>query len=148
PVESLDSPNLNIRQFYNVDRVDASGRTNVISNAPVPPNNVGLKSMPNYDAVANAAITTGPNGSKFFAGQRDDPFFADLGPIFDLLSIRPGPPGNMGGGVDSLANYNVLSIVMQIPKSDLVGADSPIIGAWTTTSRMSAPVAEGAQPQW
>ena len=29
--------------------------------------------------------TLGPNG-KVFAGQRDDPFFVDLGSVFDLLA--------------------------------------------------------------
>jgi hypothetical protein len=29
---------------------------------------------------------------KVFAGQRDDPFFADLGSIFDLAGLRPFNP--------------------------------------------------------
>ena len=41
-----------------------------------------------------------------FAGQRDDPFFVDLGGTFDLLSFRSAPPGAfMTGGVDGLRGY-------------------------------------------
>jgi len=150
PITALDSPNLNVRQFFSVDRVDLTGggRRSIMRDAPVPPNNVGLKSIPDYEPLTTAAVQSLPGGWKFFAGQRDDPFFADLGVIFDLLTIRPGPPGNMGGGADALANYNVLSIVMQAPKSDIVATNTPIIGSWTTTSRMIAPLSQTIEPQW
>ena len=69
-----------------------------------------------------------------FAGQRDDPFFADVGDIFDLLAIRKGT-GNAGGGKDFLAGYAVHTIALQIPISQvdtashvdrrLVGRGSP-----------------------
>ena len=41
-----------------------------------------------------------------FAGQRDDPFYADIGAIFDLVAIRKGT-GNQGGGKDFFAGYAV-----------------------------------------
>ena len=54
--------------------------------------------------------------SAIFAGQRDDPFFADVGAIFDLVAIRKaGTTGNMGGGKDFLSGYNVHTIALQIP---------------------------------
>lgn len=148
PIMSLDDPNWNIRQFYNVDRVDASGRTRLAADLPAPPVNVGRASIPHYEALANTAIQHLPGGGRVFAGQRDDPFFVDLGATFDLLTIRPGAPGNMGGGVDSLANYNVNSIVLQVPKSAVVEKASPIIGAWVTTSRPAVTIAPGADPEW
>jgi Domain of unknown function (DUF4331) len=137
-VTSLDSPNLNVRQFMTVTRVDtATGeRMHLAENAPVAPPNIGKASMPDYNALANAAITVLSGGGKVFAGQRDDPFFADLGPIFDLLQIRPM------NAIDALAYYNVNSIVLQVPKSALV-ANDPVIGAWTTTSRTSTAVFGG-----
>ena len=49
-----------------------------------------------------------------FAGQRDDPFFVDLGGVFDLLTIRK-LPGDLGGGVDGLRGFNVLTIALQMP---------------------------------
>ena len=54
-----------------------------------PPDNIGPRSTPNYAALADAAVATLPGGIKTFAGQRDDPFFVDLGSIFDLAGLRP-----------------------------------------------------------
>ncbi len=146
PVTSLDDPDLNIRQFMNADRIDmrTGSRARITSDWPVAPSYVGTASMPNYEALVQDAIFEIPGTGKFFAGQRDDPFFVDLA-IFDLLSIRPGPPGNMGGGADSLARYSVNSIIVQMTKSDLLG-DSPIIGAWTTVSRGDTQVSRLGQP--
>jgi hypothetical protein len=109
-------------------------------NIPTPPDNVGPRSTPNYDALATAAITTLSNGIKVFAGQRDDPFFVDLGSIFDLAGLRPFnglhiiplPPG---AGHDGVANFNTHTIAMQIPKSQLVGSGNGIIGIYASASR-------------
>jgi len=115
-VTSLDDPDLNFRQFYSVTRMRSNGSsTLLVDNAPVPPVNIGPKSTPNYEALAASAVRNLAGGGKVFAGQRDDPFFVDLGATFDLLTIRPGAPGNKGGGIDSLAGYNVQSIVLQVP---------------------------------
>ena len=62
--------------------------------------------------------TTLAGGGQVFAGQRDDPFFADVGAIFDLLAIRKGT-GATGGGKDFLAGYAVHTIALQIPNSQL-----------------------------
>ncbi|MGD9890943.1 MAG: DUF4331 domain-containing protein [Dehalococcoidia bacterium] len=146
PVTSLDDPDLNIRQYMNADRIDmrTNVRSRITSDWPVAPSYVGTKSMPDYQALVDDAIFEIPGTGKFFAGQRDDPFFVDLA-VFDLLSIRPGPPGNAGGGADSLARYSVNSIIMQMTKSDLLG-DSPIIGAWTTVERGGKQISRLGQP--
>ena len=62
------------------------------SNIPTPPDNIGPRSTPNYAALASAAVTNLSGGIKVFAGQRDDPFFVDLGSIFDLAGLRPFNP--------------------------------------------------------
>src|SRR5436190_15689857 len=111
PIESIDSANLNVKQFYNVTKVVNGTASEVGSNLKVPPVNIGAKSTPNYEALSNAGITDLSDGSKVFAGQSDDPFFVDLN-VFDLLSIRK-LPGNMGGGVDGLKGYNVQTIAIQ-----------------------------------
>ena len=49
-----------------------------------------------------------------FAGQRDDPFFGDIGAIFDLVAIRKGT-GATGGGKDFFAGYAVHAIALQLP---------------------------------
>lgn len=48
------------------------------SGAPVAPSYVGQTSIPDYDALRDAAITR-VRGGKSFAGQAEDPFFLDVG---------------------------------------------------------------------
>jgi hypothetical protein len=106
PIEALDSKNWNIRQSYTITKIDGSGKaTRLPFEGRVPPVNIGPTTTPNYDQLATAAIGT-IDGMKVFAGQRDDPFWVDLGGIFDTLTIRK-LPGNAGGGVDALKGLNV-----------------------------------------
>ena len=57
PVNSLNDPNLNVRPFYSVDLTVGGGAPQRLAdNVPVAPTNVGPKSFPNYDAVANQAV--------------------------------------------------------------------------------------------
>jgi hypothetical protein len=93
PVTSLDDPDLNVRQTYAVTRIVDGSETELASGLPVAPNYVGPASMPDYAELAKAAVQTLSDGTKVFVGPRDDPFFADLAAIFDLLTIRK-PPGN------------------------------------------------------
>ena len=69
-------------------------RTTIGANLPVPPNNIGPRSTPNYEAVAAQGVHT-LGSVKSFAGQRDDPFFVDLGSAFDLLGLRPLNPAHV-----------------------------------------------------
>ena len=121
--------NLNIVQTYTVQKVTwtRSGRKVVRTlgrDLLSPPNNAGPKSTPDYESLVAPAVHTLPDGTKVFAGQRDDPFYVDLGSIFDLVNIdAPGRTniglGNQGGGDDGLTGYNVHSIVIQVPKRQL-----------------------------
>ena len=60
--------------------------------------------------------------SKAFAGQRDDPFFGDIGAIFDLVAIRKGT-GNAGGGKDFFSGYGVHTIGVQVPIAEPEGEE-------------------------
>ena len=71
--------------------------------------------------------------SKAFAGQRDDPFFGDIGAIFDLVAIRKGT-GNMGGGKDFFAGYGVHTFGVQVPIAGLK-AKNGTIGVWSSVDR-------------
>ena len=44
--------------------------------------------MPNYAALAAQGMYDLGNGIKVFAGQREDPFYIDLGGVFDTLNLR------------------------------------------------------------
>jgi hypothetical protein len=109
PIGSLTDGNFNVRQTYTVTRYDNGTPTVLGSGIPVPPTNIGPKSTPNYNALAAQAITTLSDGSKVFAGPRDDPFFVDLGSIFDLLTIRK-LPGDKGRGVDGVGGFNCMTV--------------------------------------
>jgi hypothetical protein len=142
--------NLNVVQTYTLRKVttDAKGRTVVTTlgrNLLTPPNNVGPASTPDYASLVAPAIHTVKDGTKVFAGQRDDPFFVDLGGTFDLLSFRSAPPGAfMTGGVDGLRGYSVNTIAIQVPirhltrtKSIPTNTDSTssVVGVYATASR-------------
>ena len=79
--------NLSVKQTYTVTRVTSSGSTVLGSNLAVPPTNIGPRSNPTYDAF-QGVVNLGSD-RKVFAGPRDDPFFVDLGSIFDLGGLRP-----------------------------------------------------------
>ncbi len=145
PITSLDDPDWNIRQFYSVTRAEFGREFLLVADVPVPPDYVGLKSTPDYDALAQAAVQHLPGGGMVFAGQRDDPFFIDLGATFDLLTIRV-PPGNNRAGADALARYSVKTIALQVPKELVTGKSSPIIGAWSTVSRNGVQMSRLGQP--
>jgi hypothetical protein len=154
PVETSTDPDLNVFQTYTVTRVK-NGRSTIIGrNLPVAPANIGPRSNPDYDPVTDSAIQDIGRDHKVFAGPRDDPFFVDLGSIFDLGGLRPfngahAIPLDPAAGVDGVAGYNTHSIVLQVPMSQLTadgrmpsGPDDPdaVIGVWTTSERRSTRV--------
>jgi uncharacterized protein DUF4331 len=122
----------------------ASGKTPINNIGPRFNGFVGVK---NYEADAEKTIVTA-NGVKIFAGQRDDPFFADVGAIFDLVALRKaGTTGNKGGGKDFLSSYNVHSIALQIPITQ-VDTKSHVIGVWSSTDRQNVTVNGKVRPGW
>jgi hypothetical protein len=63
PIESLNSPSWNRRQFYSVTRVSQNGFPQMLAqNVPCPPCNIGPLSTPNYAALASAAVHSMSNG--------------------------------------------------------------------------------------
>jgi Domain of unknown function (DUF4331) len=147
-VQSISDPKLNVKQTYDVTRLvyrrrKASSARVIARNVPVAPNNVGPKTFPDYNKVAAQAVRSLPGGGKVFAGQRDDPFYVDLGATFDGVNLR-NATGNAGGGKDDLAGYNVHSIVLQVPDADVTrdrrpvagpSAGNAVIGVWSSTER-------------
>jgi uncharacterized protein DUF4331 len=120
-------------QPYAVTRIKG-GKATVVAKGATPPNNIGPRSTPNYRSLAAKGVLSFDGGaSKAFAGQRDDPFFADIGAIFDLVAIRKGT-GNQGGGKDFFAGYGVHTYGVQIPIAALSAKDSTI-GVWASVDR-------------
>jgi MYXO-CTERM domain-containing protein len=145
-VTSLNDPNLLFKQTYTLTRIE-HGYGKVIARGTAAPSDVGKASMPDYASLRNAAITRVKGGGKTFAGQADDPFFADLR-VFDLLY-----GANLSEtGTDTLAGYNVNSIALQVPKSEVTlrgnATRNPVIGIWSSTSERSVKLGGGkATPQ-
>ncbi|MFF3613933.1 DUF4331 domain-containing protein [Streptomyces sp. NPDC002580] len=138
-VTSLDDPDLNITQSYDIDLLRLHNqrivsRTKVADDVPVAPSNVGKASMPDYGKLRDQAVHKLAGGSQTFAGQADDPFFLDLR-VFDLLY-----GGNLTEvGRDTLKGYNVNSIALQVPNDMIRESEGqPVVGIWSTTQRRDA----------
>ncbi|MFF3163346.1 DUF4331 domain-containing protein [Streptomyces sp. NPDC003273] len=139
PVTSLDDPDLNVTQTYDIDLVRLRNqrvvsRTKLADDVPVAPSNVGRASMPDYGKLRSQAVYKAAGGAATFAGQADDPFFLDLR-VFDLLY-----GGNLTEvGRDTLKGYNVNTIALQVP-NDLIreSGRQPVVGIWSTTQRRNA----------
>jgi hypothetical protein len=167
-VTSADDPDINFVQTYDLYRVTYKNRREtgerlILRNAPVAPDNVGPKTIPNYEPVWMSAIKNVGGGGKSFVGPADDPFFVDLGAVFDGINIdKPGRPniglGNQGGGRDDVSGYNTHSFVLQVPEAAVTkdnrsvsNANSPnaVIGVWATTERQKMSVLKGnRRPEW
>ncbi|GGY75652.1 hypothetical protein GCM10010300_19100 [Streptomyces olivaceoviridis] len=139
PVTSLDDPDLNVTQTYDIDLIKLRGghevsRTKLADDVPVAPSNVGKASMPDYGKLRAQAVYRTAGGAATFAGQADDPFFLDLR-VFDLLY-----GGNLTEvGRDTLKGHNVNTIALQVP-NELIreSARQPVVGVWSTTQRRNA----------
>lgn len=108
----------NLKQTYTLSRSTNGGRSfsTVIENGHVPAYNAGPRTIGNPGLGTNyhqesliEGIERAGTGEKVFVGPVDDPFFADLGAIFDLANIRPG------NAVDGLRCLNVHTLALNIP---------------------------------
>ena len=150
---TIDDSDRSLKQTYKVRRIEHGHDTLVVSDLLTPPSNVGTHSIPSYAPLRNAAIQTIDSDVKVFAGQRADPFFADVGAIFDLLTIRGGiPAGFSSGGRDTFRYQNVQTIALQIPIAKLTDChcvpaagdfDNDIVGFWASASRRPHAISAG-----
>jgi hypothetical protein len=151
---------LNVLQRYSITRLryryhgaKARVRAHVIArNLPVAPPNIGPKTFPNYQAFVNGAIRTLSDGTKVFVGQREDPFFVDLGATFDAINVRK-LTGNQGQGKDDFSGMNISSIVLQLPERLVTNdgkavsgpdAGNAVVGVYQSTERRRLQVANRA----
>jgi len=157
-------PNLNRRQTYTVTKVVNGVPAIAATDVPVPPCNVGIHSTPNYTQYIPPALKTLPHGETVFAGQRADPFFVDLGAVFDLADLRPlqflhTGPLFPAPGVESFQGLNVFTIAIQIPMNKITSnatipghtaADimdpNSVIGVYASASRQSTMRVPGSVP--
>ncbi|HXE99930.1 MAG TPA: DUF4331 domain-containing protein [Solirubrobacterales bacterium] len=155
----FDDPGLNVIQRYDITRLkykqgQLKARKVVARDLPVAPPNIGPKTFPEYDNFVDASIRKLDGGGKVFVGQRDDPFYVDLGATFDAINVREGT-GNEGGGKDDFSGYSTSAVVLQLPEKkvtrdgeevDSADASNAVVGVWSTTDRRRLEVTNAARP--
>jgi len=139
----------NLKMTYTLEKSINGGKTflPIMVNGPVPPNNIGARSISSpvglnttYPALSQQAVRYTQTGERVFVGPVDDPFFVDLGGIFDLGDA----PRQSGDPRDGLACMNTSAIVLEIPipylrntkraATNILDSDY-IIGVWASASR-------------
>ena len=157
---------------------ERQGRIVLGNNLPVLPNNhgpqtdrlvYGLGPFQGYDSGDAASREVGlydqpfvdkyihplDNGGRIIAGQFDDPYQLDEKGIFDLVNLNRDDLGGIAGarrppGKDVFTGFNVFSIALEVPTSDVfphgiphngtLNADSTdsLLRVWTSISRQRA----------
>ncbi|MGQ0704331.1 MAG: DUF4331 family protein [Gemmatimonadales bacterium] len=122
---------------------------------PIAPPVLGAmaNTVSSVDPVLEGALNAnlgGPNGLQVFVGVRDDPFFLDLEQFFRIIPDRrpsTGPlsqlPASPSAGAfrpagqaqNYIAGFNVLTIVVELPVSQLTAGGGGKLGIWGTISR-------------
>ncbi|MGB0931894.1 MAG: DUF4331 domain-containing protein, partial [Chitinophagales bacterium] len=148
----------NLKTTYTLERSIDGGAsfTAIVTDGIVPPNDIGPRSIESqntvvglgansYEELMTAAITDASTGEKVFCGPADDPFYVDLGGIFDLGDA----PRQSGKTRDGLGGYNCHTIAIQVPISTLQKDGKTVdqaanildgefvIGVWASASRPS-----------
>jgi hypothetical protein len=161
-ITTITDPNWNRPQFYSVTRVERGHAPMTLGTGlTCPPVNIGPRSTPGYEHFTAEAVHPLSGGRLVFAGQRAEGFHVDLGSIFDLGTLRPFEslhliPTADALGVNGTQGFNVHSIALQVPISDLtVGHNLPtdvmaagsVIGVWATASRQKSRVIDSTSGQ-
>jgi hypothetical protein len=142
----------NLKTTYTLERsLNGGAFVTIVANGIVPPPNIGARSIEggaglgtSYGTLVTNAIAMATTGEKVFCGTADDPFFVDLGGIFDL-----GDAPRQGGATakDGLRRLNASVIALQIPIATLqkngqgvsqatsILDGNYVIGVWASASR-------------
>jgi hypothetical protein len=163
PITALNgsgAQGLGLQQTYSITMVTSAGSFPISDDQVLytVPSNVGPRTMPNYTSLMQQGIYTLDNGIRAFAGTVADPFFIDLGGVFDSLNLRASVAPVLSSAVDgddhnnyapnALSGYNVNSIALEVPITMLtadgqthVARDAnAVIGTYATTSRQKITV--------
>jgi hypothetical protein len=109
---------------------------------PASPSATGTKSKLEGNVTTEVLVTaygaaestaTGATGIKVFAGPRDDPFFFDLNRYKEILDGKAG--AFRSPGVDTFAGTNVLSVVVEVPKTLIGMGAGDNINVWLETKK-------------
>ncbi len=136
----------------------ANGTQQVFVYGPAAPANVGTATKIVGQTAAgfinkSFSFGNGPSVVNVFAGGRRDPAFFNVSQFYNIFPDRnqgstaptclPGGSGtcpqgfNSAPGVDYFANSNVLSIVVEFPRTLIAGTGDGVVAYWATTSTTS-----------
>jgi hypothetical protein len=134
---NIDNNNDNIEDLV-IQAIYDNGKMKIYG--PVKPSETGGRSKREGSVTAEVAVTpygsapviaTG-GGLKVFAGPRDDPFFFDLNQFKKIIGGMATSFNNPG--TDAFAGTNVLSLVVEVPKS-MLNASTGKINVWLETKK-------------
>jgi Domain of unknown function (DUF4331) len=133
---SIDNNGNNLEDLV-VQCIYNAARNRMEFYGPVKPSQLGTVSKLEGPMMASVEVTpygaspkiSTENGITVFAGPRDDPFFFDLDQFKKIIAGTATSFNNPGA--DTFAGTNVLSVVVEIPKSMLGGAGK--LNVWLTT---------------
>lgn len=110
---------------------------------PIAPSETGVRSKLEGAVTAEVAVTaygapapevgTSANGIKVFAGPRDDPFFFDLNQYKAILGGTA--TGFNNPGTDTFAGTNVMSLVVEVPKTLLGTVTAGKVNVWVEAKK-------------
>src|SRR5687768_13174603 len=145
----------NHKTTYTLERSIDGGASfqTIVTDGFVPPNNIGPRSIQGgaglnttYPTLFNSGIiSVNGSGEKIFVGPTDDPFFVDLGGVFDLGDM----PRQNSLSRDGVACTNVSTIALKIPieflqkdgksEAEATSILDPdfVIGVWANASRQT-----------
>jgi hypothetical protein len=150
-VTNVKDANLNLTESYQVTLVRGdrrSGTRQAVTLAGTgattfdkPVDNIGTKTLPDYAAYAakhlySVNIPGCATPARLFAGQRQEAFAVNLGPVFDLVNAPLNvitDPALIGAVPNPIGQKNVSSLALEIHKSCLINGDD-VIGGWTSAS--------------
>jgi len=141
-----DDSLLNVNRSFTIDVVrgdikngkKGSSVTNADSGSSSftwPFDNIGNKSIPDYDAYANQYvyyidIPGCADEGRVFVGQRKESFAVNLGELFDLINLNPlGAPDAV---VSDTEDKNITTLALEVPTMCLTQGRGDVINGWTT----------------
>ncbi|WP_369994441.1 DUF4331 family protein [Winogradskyella sp.] len=135
---NIDTSGDNVEDLV-IQAVPRDGKMYVFG--PVAPSQTGLNStiMTNTNNLVvvditpygQSAIVESSGGIMAFAGPRDDPFFMDFAQYGEIIAGNATSFNDPGS--DTFAGTNVLSLVVEVPKSMIGGSGT--INTWVETKR-------------
>lgn len=139
---NIDNNNDKVEDLVIQCKYDAASNSMKVY-GPVAPSEKGTRSKLEGSETASVAVTaygamapvtaTSANGMKVFAGPRDDPFFFDLTQFKKIIAGTATGFLPAGTAQDTFAGTNVMSVVVEVPKSMLGGSGT--LNVWLETKK-------------